>query len=416
MYENLGKIQQSYSVAFADYVRLRESQGRRLVKMQTGDPDFPTHPHIVEAAVAAMAQGQTRYCDSRGLMSLREALAVKLARENGIAASAARNILVTHGAVHGIGMAIRALVGPGDEVIVYEPFWRAYQADVILAGGTPVVVQSDARSGFQLDARRLLDRINPRTRAILINTPNNPSGAVYGRAQLQELARGAAARGIHLICDEVYEGLIFDGEHHYSPAADPAVADWVISAFSFSKTHAMTGWRVGYLVARAELIDEMLKLSQFSVTSLSPFSQLGALAALLDAEVQSYAERMRQGYQARRDMIQRAASGTWLEGAMTRPEGTFYALVDVARFGLPSLELAQRIVDSSGVAFTPGIAFGDSMDGYLRVCFATSDENIGLAMDVLIGLDEAYGTPVRRGDSLDKLTEKNIRLGPLGAA
>lgn len=395
MYENLGRIQQSYSVAFADYVRLRESQGRSLVKMQTGDPDFPTHPRIIEAAVAAMAKGQTRYCDSRGLMPLREALAAKLARENGIVASPARNILVTHGAVHGIGMAIRALVGADDEVVLYEPFWRAYQADVILAGGVPVVVPSDARSGFQLDAQRLLDCISPRTKAILINTPNNPSGAVYGSTQLQELARGAAARGIHLICDEVYEGLVFDGQRHYSPAADPAVADWVISAFSFSKTHAMTGWRVGYLVARTEVIDEILKLSQFSVTSLSPFSQLGALAALLDAEVQSYAETMRQGYQSRRDMILRAASGTWLEGAMTRPEAAFYALVDVARFNLPSLELAQRIVDRFGVAFTPGIAFGDAMDGYLRMCFATSDENIGRAMDVLVGLDQAYGTPAR---------------------
>jgi aspartate aminotransferase len=394
MYENLGKIQQSYSVAFADYVREREAQGRKLVKMQTGDPDFATHPHIIRAAAEAMAQGQTRYCDSRGLVPLREALARKLSRKNGITASPARNILVTHGAVHGIGMAIRALVGPGDEVIIHEPFWRAYQADVILAGGIPVVVKASSRSGFQLEPQRVLERITGRTRAILINTPNNPSGAVYRRAQLEELARGAAARGVHLISDEVYEGLVFDGRRHYSPAADPEVADWVVSAFSFSKTHAMTGWRIGYVAAPAALVDEMLKLSQFSVTSLSPFSQIGALAALQDPEVNAYAEQMRKGYEARRDMIARAAEGNWLERAMTRPEGTFYALVDVARFGMASLELAQRLVDLSGVAFTPGIAFGDGMDGYLRMCFATSDDNIGAAMEVLAGLDRAYDTIV----------------------
>lgn len=395
MYENLGKIQQSYSVAFADYVRAREAQGHQLVKMQTGDPDFPTHPHIIRAASEAMAKGHTRYCDSRGLVPLREALAQKLARENGIQASAARNILVTHGAVHGIGMAIRALVGPGDEVIIHEPFWRAYQADVILAGASPIAVQARSEVGFQLEPQRILERVSPRTRAILINTPNNPSGAVYGAAQLKELARGAAERGVHVISDEVYEGIVFDGKQHYSAASDPEVADFVVSAFSFSKTHAMTGWRIGYLSAPPALVDEMLKLSQFSVTSLSPFSQLGALAALQDAEVQAYAEVMRKGYEERRNMIGRAAHGTWLEQAMTRVEGTFYALIDVSRFGVPSLELAQQIVDRSGLAFTPGVAFGDAMDGYLRMCFATSGENIARAMEGLVGLEQALGGAAR---------------------
>lgn len=387
MYANLSKIQQSHSVAFADYVRQREAGGQRIVKMQTGDPDFPTHPKVLHAAHEAMLAGQTKYCDSRGLVPLREALSVKLRAYNGIDASAGERILVTHGAVHGVGMAIRTLVGPGDEVVIHEPFWRAYQADVILAGGVPVIVQARREVGFQLEASRLIDGITSRTKAILINTPNNPSGAVYAQEEVAVLAREAARRKIHVISDEVYESIVFDGHRHYSPAADPEVADWVISAFSFSKTHAMTGWRVGYVVAAPGVIGEMLKLSQFSVTSLAPYSQVAALAALSDPEVLAYAEMMRQTYESRRDDIVRAAAGSWLEGAMTVPQGTFYALVDVARFGKTSLDLAKKVVDVSGVSFTPGIAFGDAMDGYLRMCFATSGENITVAMNALAGIE-----------------------------
>lgn len=396
MYGNLSRIQQSYSVAFADFVRLREAQGHQLVKMQTGDPDFPTHPNIVEAAARALAQGQTKYCDSRGLPALREAISDKLRRFNRIEADPATQILVTHGAVHGIGMALRALIEPGDEVIICEPFWRAYQADVILCGGVPVTVQADPRRGFQLEAQRVLEKITSRTRAILINTPNNPSGAVYAVEELRVLARGAAEKAVYLVSDEVYEGLVFDERHHASVGADPESAQWCISAFSFSKTHAMTGWRIGYLAAPAPLVDEMLKLSQFSVTSLAPFSQMAALQALVDAEAQAYAQRMRDVYQRRRDLIATAAKGTWLEQALVMPQGAFYVLVDTARFAAPSLELARQIVDRCGVAFTPGIAFGDGMDGTLRMCFATSEDNIRLAMRALVELGQGRQVPVAR--------------------
>jgi aspartate aminotransferase len=383
MYSKLSLIAQSTSVAFADYVRAREAEGRKLIKMQTGDPDFPTHPNILKAAEAAMAEGQTKYCDSRGLRTLREALAAKLQRDNGMVVDPARNILITHGAVHAIGLVIRALVEPGDEVIVCEPFWRAYQSDVILAGATPVVVRLDAARGFHLEAAQVLAAVTPRTRAIVINSPNNPSGAVYGEEELRQLACCAAERGIFLISDEVYEKLVFDGRTHYSPASEPAVAKWVATAFSFSKTHAMTGWRIGYLVADESLIDELLKLSQFSVTSLAPFGQIAALTALRDPEVQAYAEKMRNTYESRRNVLVTATSGTWLEQAITVPQGTFYAAIECGRFGQSSSDLAKQIVDRWGVAFTPGIAFGDGMDNYLRMCFATSEENLGLALGAL---------------------------------
>lgn len=390
MNSNVLKIQQSHTVAFADFVRTLERDGRKVIKMQTGDPDFATHPKVVLAAHQAMLQNQTKYCESRGLLSLRSALAIKLAEYNEIYASPDEHILVTHGAVHGIGMAIRALITPGDECIICEPFWRSYQMNVILAGGTPVIVKTSPQMAFQLESKKILSKITTRTKAIVINTPNNPSGAVYERSELVKLASGAAARGIFIISDEVYESLIFDGNRHYSVASDPEVFDWTISAFSFSKTYAMTGWRMGYLVASKLVIDEMLKLSQFSVTSLSPFSQLAALEALNNKEVCDYAEDMRFEYEKRRNKIFAAIIGTWLEEAMTCPEGTFYALIDTSRFGMPSFELAKKIVDFAGVAFTPGIAFGDGMDGYLRMCFATSDENIELAIDALIQAERKW--------------------------
>lgn len=387
MYSKLLNISQSTSVSFADYVRGLEEEGRDIIKMQTGDPDFPTHQTVIKQAQEAIAAGQTKYCDSRGLLVLREALAKKLKEENKITADPSREILVTHGAVHGIGLVIRALVGPGDEVILCEPLWRAYQADILLAGATPVIVRLEPEQGFQLEADRVLAVITPNTRAIIINTPNNPSGAVYDEKQLRRLALGAAEFGIFLICDEVYENILFDDHQHYSPRSEIEIAKWVIGVFSFSKTHAMTGWRIGYLVADRAIVDQLLKLSQFSVTSLAPFSQLAALVALKDPAAQAYAEEMRSAYEARRNLLALHSNNSWLEQAITLPQGTFYALIDCRKFGLSSTELAKLIVDRWGIAFTPGIAFGDSMDGYLRVCFATSKENVISSMKVLSSLE-----------------------------
>ena len=387
MYRKLLNISQSTSVSFADYVRRLEADGRELIKMQIGDPDFPTHQTVIKQAQEAIADGRTRYCDSRGLLVLREAIAEKLKEENKITADPSREILVTHGAVHGIGLVIRALVESGDEVILCEPFWQAYQADIVLAGAIPVVVCLDPEQSFQLEAERVLAAITPRTRAIIINSPNNPSGAVYDKEQLRRLACGAAERSIFLICDEVYENILFGNSQHYSPRSDLALAKWTIGVFSFSKTHAMTGWRIGYLVADGALVDQLLKLSQFSVTSLAPFSQMAALAALKDPSAQAYSQQMRATYEVRRNLLARHSIGSWLERAMILPQGPFYSLVDCREFGLSSTELAKFVVDRWGVAFTPGIAFGDSMDGYLRICFATSESNVVQAVEALKRLD-----------------------------
>lgn len=383
MLNYLTAVQQSHTVAFADYVRLLEASGQCIVKMQTGDPDFVTHPRIVEAACDALRAGHTKYCDSRGLPELRNAIVDKVVRENHISATV-DNVLVTHGAIHGVGLALRAILNPGDECIILEPYWRSYEMMARLSGAVIVPVAADPLNGFRLEADRVIEKITAKTRAIIVNSPNNPSGAVYLKDQLAKLARVAADRGVYLIADEVYEAIIYGNCAHYSMASDQDVADHVITAFSFSKTHAMTGWRIGYLVAAKHLVDEMLKLSQFSITSLSPFTQLGAVAALMDPDANRYVHTMVDAYRHRRERIRQLIRGTWLEACLTVPDGTFYSLIDCSRFSLPSLDLARRLVREYNVSLTPGIAFGDRMDHYLRLCFATSDDNIEMAINALI--------------------------------
>jgi aspartate/methionine/tyrosine aminotransferase len=386
MLDNLLLIKQSYSVAFADFVRAQEAAGKKIIKMQTGDPDFATHDKVVTEAIKNLTSGNTKYCDSRGLMPLRLALAQKLAKENNIHVSAEENILITHGAIHGVNIAIKALINVGDECVILEPYWRAYEANVIVAGGIPIIL-STLDNLFQLDADQILDRLTPATKLIIINTPNNPSGAIYDKNELLKLAKGAAAKGIYILSDEVYETITFNGKEHYSMASDISVFDYVISAYSFSKTHAMTGWRMGYIVASKTLIDEFLKLSQFSITSIAPFSQMAALAALSNTEVQLYSESMRAEYESRKNHIIETIKGTWLEGAITVPEGTFYTLIDISAFNLTSMVIAKKLVEVAGVSFTPGIAFGDNMDNFLRMCFATSTENIQHAINALLNLN-----------------------------
>lgn len=383
MLDNLLRIKQSYSVAFADFVRTQEAAGKKIVKMQTGDPDFATHNKVVTEAIKNLKAGNTKYCDSRGLMPLRLALAQKLAKENNIHVSADDSILITNGAIHGVNIAIKALINEGDECIILEPYWRAYEANVIVAGGVPVILKT-LDNLFQLDASQILNRLTPATKLIIINTPNNPSGAIYDKNELLKLAKGAAAKGVYILSDEVYETITFNGKEHYSMASDPSVFGYVISVYSFSKTHAMTGWRIGYIVASKTLIDEFLKLSQFSITSLAPFNQMAALAALSEAEVRQYSESMRAEYESRKNHIIQKIRGTWLEKAMTVPEGTFYILIDISAFNSTSLVISKNLVEVAGVSFTPGIAFGDNMDNFLRMCFATSLKNIDLAIDALI--------------------------------
>ena len=386
MLEQLSDIKQSYSVAFADYVRSLEMDGRNIIKMQTGDPDFKTHNEVISSAVNAINSGETKYCDSKGLLSLRKAISNKLLSQNSIKANPFENILVTHGAVHAISIAIRSILNNGDECIIIEPYWRCYEASIILSGAKPIIVEANFDSGFGLNVQKVLKKITAKTKLIIINTPNNPSGSVYSRDELSLLAKEASKKNIYILSDEVYESLIYDDNKHYSMASDSSVSDWIISIFSFSKTFAMTGWRIGYLVASKFIVEELIKVSQFSITSLSPYNQIAATTALQSKVVEDYCKIMINEYMGRRNFIINKIKNTWLEEAITIPEGAFYILIDLRNFKISSLEIAKIIVNKFGVSFTPGIAFGDNMDGHLRMCYATSNQNIEIALSSLLNL------------------------------
>ncbi len=380
----LNTIDQSYSVAFADHVRQLEYSGLKVFKVQTGDPEYPTHERIVEAAQEALSNGETNYCDSRGLKELRLGIVRKLQTFNKIDCLADENVLVTHGAVHGISIAIKAILNPGDECIIIEPYWRSYESNVILAGGIPIMVRLSEHNGFQLNADLVLASITERTRLVIINTPNNPSGAIYDKHELSKLSEFVAKKSIYLISDEVYEAITLDGQEHYSMASDPRVFPWVISIFSFSKTYAMTGWRIGYLVASKALIDNMLKLSQYSATCISPFIQKAAITALSDITCAKWVDRMRVDYRDKREFLRNLIENTWLEFRCLLPQGAFYVLIDISEFNKSSFDLAKVIASRYSVSFTPGIAFGDSMDGYLRLSLTAPIENIKEAITSLV--------------------------------
>jgi aspartate/methionine/tyrosine aminotransferase len=390
MLGNLALIQQSYSVAFADYVRQCEAAGRKILKLQTGDPDFVTHPAVTNAAEEALSKGLTNYCDSRGLPQLRNAVAEKLRHKNNITADPDSEILITHGAVHAISIAIRSLLNPGEECIIIEPYWRSYEANVLLSGGIPVYVRTSEADGFQLNAEEVISRITEKTKLIIINSPNNPSGAVYKEGELRKLAIAAAERQVMILSDEVYEEIIFDDKKHFSIASEKVLFSNVISVYSFSKTFAMTGWRIGYVVASKKIIAQLLKLSQFSITSLSPFNQIAAVQALTNPEVAEYVKKMRGEYEERRLLISKLIAGTWLEHSLTLPEGTFYSLINTDKYSLTSLELAKMILEVSDVAFTPGIAFGNTMDKYIRLCFSSDQKSIETAIRALIQFDQQH--------------------------
>ena len=380
----MNKLSQgSYSVNFADYVRNLEKQGMDIIKLQTGDPFFSTHPSIILSASTAMKSGRTKYCDSRGLPQFREAICQKLQSANLINASE-ENVLVTHGAVQGLSVVLQHILSQGDECIVLEPFWRAYEANIKINQGTPKIITLDSTNNFALDVAKIKSQINRRTKAIIINTPNNPSGSVYKASELKKLHDLAAEEDIFIISDEVYESITFDANNHFSIGSIEAVPSRVISLFSFSKTYSMTGWRIGYVSASKGVIDELLTYHQFNITSVPEFRQLACLEALQSSESSSYVSEMNNYYSQNRALLINRIRGTWLEPITTIPQGAFYSLIEFNDGKTDPLDLAKKIVTDIQVSLTPGIAFGDKMSGFLRLCFACERGILEEALERLI--------------------------------
>ena len=363
--------------------RAREQAGERVLHLERGEPDFDTPPHIVEALAAAARAGETHYPDARGDRALREALIEKLARENGLAAEI-DDIVVTDGGTHGLFLAFQGLLSPGDEVLVLSPHWMAIPKLVGFAHGATMrtlsaYLELGAGSESPRDfASRLRASLKRETRGIYVNTPNNPTGVVLTREQLGAIAEVAIERDLWVISDEAYEHLLFDGARHVSLGALPGMAERTISVFTFSKSYAMTGWRIGYVVSPPPMRPVMGPLLSFYTThGVFPSIQRAALAAVRGP--QDAVEIMRHAYEQRRDLL---ISGLEGQGALRvpKPLGAFYAFADVSG-ALESRDLWALVQEwlSIGVAVLPGTAFGPEYSAHVRLSVATRREDVAEA-------------------------------------
>jgi aspartate aminotransferase len=369
-------------------IRQAQAQGRSVVSLMRGEPDFDTPTHIVEAATRAMKAGRTRYPDNRGELGLREAIAAKLSRDNGVSYDPGSEVLVTTGATLGIHSVLMALLDEGDEVLVPDPIYDAYHSPILLTGGRSVPVPATIDRGrFVLSAEAIEARVTDRSKALLLNTPWNPVGTVFRRPEVEAIADLVLRRKLVLVSDEIYEAITYDGSRHVSPSSvSPEVRARTVLVNSLSKTYAMTGWRVGYCAAPAPFIQAMLLVLQQSSRGPATFVQDAAAAAL--AGPQHCVQTMGAEYARRRQQVMDALSGI-PRVTVLPPEGGFFAMVDARPTGIPSEEIRRRLLYDAGVALIHGAAYGPSGEGTLRVSFASGGDTLTHGLTRLRGGLEA---------------------------
>lgn len=346
------------------------------IRLEVGEPNFATPEHIVQAAYEAVRQGATKYTATAGLLSLREAIVAKLQTVNGITAGV-EQVNVSAGGVNGIAAALTALLERGDEVLIPDPAWPNYAMQAEIAGATVVRYPLRPQRGFQPDPQDIEPLITPRSKALVVNSPCNPTGAVFSRETVAALLELAQRHDLYLVADECYDQLVYEGIH-VSPAA-LCPDERIISCFTFSKTYAMTGWRVGYVVAAAPLSDVITRILEANVSCAAMPAQRAAEAALLGP--QHCVAEMAAAYDSRRRRVCAYLSAQGLLGYV--PQGAFYVMVDVSRTGMDARDFAFGLLRRHGVAVAPGTAFGssDSARRHVRVSLASSQSELdeGLA-------------------------------------
>jgi aspartate/methionine/tyrosine aminotransferase len=348
------------------------------ISLAVGEPDFPTPAHIVEAGRQALVDGFTRYSPNAGYLWLREAIAAKLARDNGLEADPATEVFVTVGAMEALMLTFMVALDPGDEVLITDPSYTNYEGQLTLAGARPVFVPTDPGRGYLPAVEAIRAAITPRTRAILVNSPSNPTGAVYPRDLLHAVAELAVRHDLLLVSDEAYGALVYGDIRHVSPGSFPGLRDRTVSIFSCSKEYAMTGWRVGYLTGPAPMLKVMATVQEEMASCVNAAAQRAALAAL--AGPQDCVETMRRAYQRRRDYVVerlRAMPGV----RCPRPDGAFYVFPDVRAITSDTRTLAERLLVDHGVVVSPGEAFGPCSAGFLRLSYASSDAHLAEGLD-----------------------------------
>ena len=353
-----------------------EAQGREIIHLEIGQPDFATYPHVALAGIKAIATGQTRYNPPAGLPALREALAEDAGRRRGMEFRA-EQVVVAPGTKPLLLLPMMAVLEPGDEVLYPDPGFPSYEAAIGLAGGVPVPVPLLEEQGYDLDLEALERSLSPRTRLILLNSPGNPTGGIHSRQTLARVAELARRRDAWVLSDEIYARLVYEGDAP-SIVQMPGMADRTIIADGFSKTYAMTGWRLGFAVMPEPLAEKMNLLLTHIVGCTATFTQMAGLEAVRGP--QDAVDAVVAEFRRRRDAI--VAGLNAIPGVRCpTPRGAFYAFPNVRSFGCSSSELADYLLDQAGVAVLPGSAFGLNGEGYLRLTYANSTENIKKALE-----------------------------------
>jgi aminotransferase len=347
-----------------------------VISLGVGEPDFDTPTQVVDAGVASLRSGRTHYTSNYGTLDLRRALAAHLERRYGVSYDPLRELLITVGASEAVDLALRATCDPGDEVVLHEPSYVAYAPAVTFAGGTVRYVATSLEDDFALDPAAVEAAIGPRTKALFLGYPCNPTGAVLPAAVQDELARIAVRHDLLVYSDEIYDRLSYGSYRHRAMSALPGMRDRTILMGGFSKAYAMTGWRVGYLAAPAGILEGIVKVHQYGIMSAPTTAQDAALVALTTGEPD--VERMRAEYDRRRRLL---VDGLNAVGLRTfEPRGAFYAFPQITSTGFDSDTFAQRLLEEEHVAVVPGNAFGPSGEGHVRACYATAYEQLEEAL------------------------------------
>jgi aspartate aminotransferase len=376
--KRITEIQPSVTLAIAAMAKAMQADGKDICSFSAGEPDFDTPEHIKNAAKQALDLGKTKYGPAAGEPQLREAIANKLQIDNQLNYNAA-NILVTNGGKHSLYNLMLSLIDPGDEVIIPAPFWLSYPEMVKLAGGIPVIVDTDSSTSYKITAEALNAAITPKTKLFILNSPSNPSGVIYTPNELQALAQVIVDRDILVVSDEIYEKIIYDGVEQVSIGALGAdIFQRTIISNGFAKAYSMTGWRIGYLAAPVALIKAASAIQGHSTSNVCTFAQYGAIAALEGS--QDCVETMRQAFAQRRQVIlDRLNQIPGLTCA--KPDGAFYIFVNISNTQLKSLDFCSQLLEQQQVAAIPGQPFG--ADDHIRISYATDLITIQKGMDRL---------------------------------
>ena len=365
----MGRLQPSATLALTSKAKSLKAQGKDVCSLSAGEPDFDTPENIKKVAIDAIEKGLNKYTPATGIPKLKEVIAEKFTKENGIQTSPA-NVVVAPGAKFSVFSVIAALCGPGDEVIIVSPYWVSYPSMIEATGATVKVISTKAENNFELSPEELKSTINENTKLLILNSPSNPTGAVYRKETLEKIADIVVETGIMILADEIYEKLVYDSEKpHISIASlSPEVAERTVTVNGLSKAYAMTGWRLGYLTAPEFVVKRISALQSHTTSNPTSFVQYAAIEAI--AGPQEEVEKMREQFAKRRDLIYNLLSE--ISGMeCIKPSGAFYVFCDVSKFGISSDEFCQRLLDEKLVAAIPGEPFG--IPQHIRLSYACSE-------------------------------------------